>query len=365
MRFDRPLQGHMIEITPPSAAVAAAAAAPPPSDSPSSSSSSSSSSSLVGLQPMPCYCTGAPLATASSVVVVFTDVYGIEAGHHKVFADCLVERFMAPTTASTTANATEETVAVIIPDLQRGTPILQPWLTMSSSFSFARDMVDSFLGSPGMAVRVKKDYPPHKIEQEIFQMILPFLQRQRRHAKNNTNTNTNTNTTKGKKSFKLSCVGFCFGGWVVGRVLGCPANHNNHTTTGGGFQCGVGIHPSFHPNLLHGERQTTMAERISKPMLLLPAWNDVDYKPNTKVVDIMTANRLQQQQLRRSNNNAKNNNNNNNNDGEEVEPPVVSIEFPTMMHGWVSRGDPTDANVAKEQERALQLTVEFLQKHTH
>ena len=45
-------------------------------------------------------------------------------------------------------------------------------------------------------------------------------------------------------------------------------------------------------------------------------------------------------------------------------PFVASIEFPTMLHGWVSRGNPADPNVAAAQERALQLTVDFIQKHS-
>lgn len=107
-----------------------------------------------------------------------------------------------------------------------------------------------------------------KHQQEIFQMIRPFLR------------------ANAPKATKLSCVGFCFGGWVVGRILGCldagatsSTTNNNDKDDGHDasssnsnltFQRGVGIHPAFSLNLLHGESAVTMAERIHKPMLLLP-----------------------------------------------------------------------------------------------
>ena len=324
LQEDAAPQGHMIEI-------------PLPSDE---KDSDKTSSPLVGLQPMPCYCTGAPLETASKIVVVFSDVYGIDAGRHKIFCDHLAERMTTE----------KQAVAVILPDLHRGVPILQPWIDptttitdsdtskSTSSISFVKDMVGSFLGSPGMVYRLKRDYPPQKIEQEVFQMILPFLKQKQ--------------PSSTKKLLSLSCVGFCFGGWVVGRILGCPSNTtmaNDNTQGRGVFQCGVGIHPSFQPNLVHGELTTTMAERIGQPMLLLPAWNDVDMKPGTKVVDVMT----QTRKTMKDNNREK-----------EDDEIVVSIEFPSMMHGWVSRGDTRDPAVAAEQERALQLTVDFLQQHS-
>jgi dienelactone hydrolase len=290
VRSDRPLQGVMVEISPPSA-------------------------ELVGLLPMPCYCTGTPLAhKPERIVVVFTDVYGMDSGNHKAFADGLAERLGC---------------AVVMPDLFRGVPILQPWLHNSS---MAKGMLGSVMGAPGMIVRLRQ-YPPAKVEQEIFQMILPFLQE-------STAADSGSGTT-----VKLSCVGFCFGGWVVGRILGHVRQAGDSALS---FQCGVGIHPSFQPNLLHAEGQLAMAERIHKPVLFLPAWNDGDFKPGTEIITAIQRNLAAA-----------------NADKEEPELPVVSIEFPTMIHGWVSRLDPTwDPNVAAEQERALQLTVDFIRKHS-
>jgi len=352
----------------------------------------------IEIESMPCYCTGAKLnADTTMIVTVFTDVYGLDAGHHKVFADQLAEQLAVvstaiiatqsssssdTTTTTTTTNNnntkrkkknSKEVISVIVPDLQRGIPILQPWINTKSNsndnnddysnnndqqqqqhrqydYSLSKDLVGSLLGSPGMVYRIKQYYPPSKVEQDVFQLIIPFLQKQCPNAT------------------KLSCVGFCFGGWVVGRILGKSFPTTTTTTENESnkyqqqqqqqqqqqhslsFSCGVGIHPSFQPNLLHGELTTTMAERIQHPMLLLPAWNDVDMKPNSKIVQIMTRNwkermagHIQKQ---------------------KEEEPIVSIEFPTMMHGWVSRGDYTDPKIATEQKRALDVTVSFLWNHT-
>ena len=142
---------------------------------------------------------------------------------------------------------------------------------------------------------------------------------------------------------------------MVGRILG----HRQRQSLC--FQCGIGIHPSFQPNLLHMESTTAMAERIHRPILLLPAWNDVDMKPGTAVVNAIT-NKLQS--LKKKDSEDSDTPLNEFELKSDEEPPTVSIEFPTMIHGWVSRGNPKDPNVAAEQERALQLTVDFIQKHS-
>lgn len=81
-------------------------------------------------------------------------------------------------------------------------------------------------------------------------------------------------------------------------------------------------------------------------------------QPGTKVVDIMTENSNTRRRQQHQKNNSTNETDDDGND-----PLVVSVEFPTMMHGWVSLGDPTDGNVAEEQKRALEMTVKFIQAH--
>ena len=42
----------------------------------------------------------------------------------------------------------------------------------------------------------------------------------------------------------------------------------------------------------------------------------------------------------------------------------VSVPFPEMVHGWVTRGDDTkDAAVARDQAEALRLCAEFILQH--
>ena len=249
--YDRPIQGHMVEISldPPAGTKNIDDDKPP--------------------EPMPCYCTGCPLSEATTVVAIFTDVYGIDAGHHKVFADLLAEEMIMMDENGK--------VAVMMPDIQRGIPILQPWI--KDDYKLSKDFIGSFLGSPRMIYRLKYDYKPQKVESDIFDLIVPWIKLQAPDAT------------------KLGCAGFCFGGWIIGRILGYHKNQNN--SGGLQFQCGVGIHPSFQPNVLHGELPTTMAQRITKPILLLPAWNDIDMKPGTEVVNILESNATERRNIKK------------------------------------------------------------------
>jgi dienelactone hydrolase len=246
---------------------------------------------------MKCYWTGASIdSKPKRIVIIFSDVFGMETGNHKAFADSIAERLGPKETA------------VIMPDLFRGNPILQPWLP-----SFLSEYGGSVLGAPSMLLRIKFKHPPESIELDLIELIFPWLR-------------DNLDLTQ----ISFSCIGFCFGGWVVGRVLSLPDLP---------FKAGVGIHPSFQPELLHLGTPEGMAERIgTKPCLLLPAYND-DLKTNSKVVLIMA-------------------------EARGVSVDEVSIEFPTMRHGWVTRGDSANVEIAEQQELALKLSAEFLKKHS-
>lgn len=41
----------------------------------------------------------------------------------------------------------------------------------------------------------------------------------------------------------MTCCGFCFGGWMVGQALAIPETP---------FTCGIGLHPSWNVEKLHG-----------------------------------------------------------------------------------------------------------------
>ena len=286
----------------------------------------SQATSATSLPPLPCYWTGASLESKPQrVVVIFSDVYGLNTGNHKAVADSLAKRLNQnenndnndddnDTNNNNSSNNNERkktklTTAVCMPDLFRGDPILQPWFQ-----SHISEMAGSVFGAPNMLYKLRFTYPPAKIDAELRDLIFPWLAQ---HLPSTTVT---------------ACVGFCFGGWVIGRALAmgeeCP------------FRAGIGMHPSFQPELLHLASQEALAERIAatqKPLLLLPAGND-DLKANSKVVEILAAAR-------------------------KVPPEQVAIEFNTMSHGWVTRANPADPIMAEQQERALQLTAEFIETH--
>jgi hypothetical protein len=42
----------------------------------------------------------------------------------------------------------------------------------------------------------------------------------------------------------------------------------------------------------------------------------------------------------------------------------VSVEFKEMSHGWVTRGNSASDAIKPHQDKALNLTVSFIKKHT-
>ena len=47
-----------------------------------------------------------------------------------------------------------------------------------------------------------------------------------------------------------------------------------------------------------------------------------------------------------------------------VAPEAVSVPFPAMKHGWVTRGNPSVDEIAAAQALPLRLTADFIQTHT-
>jgi dienelactone hydrolase len=239
------------------------------------------------------------LALAHRVIVVFTDVYGMDAARHKRFADDL-------------ASAIGGNTVAIVPDLFRENPIMQPWFPEYLPVWFGTKL----LGAVPMLYRLKFIFDEAQvIEREIKGVLLPWL-----------------DNVTGAARPALSCVGFCYGGWVVGRALAALPNR---------FRCGVGIHPSFNVAVAHGSTEVEVAEGIGEmPLLLLPAGNDsATIKPGGDACRILAKAR-------------------------GVRDEDVSRPFEEMTHGWVSRGDSRDEGIAKEQARALEMAAEFLRTHT-
>lgn len=253
---------------------------------------------------MACYLTGAPLSAPDlkRVVVVFTDVFGFEAANHRLFADVLASRLCS-----------SARTAVLVPDLFRGNPIAQPLLP-----GYLSDLVGMLATLPMMIYRMKFNHPPDVIERDLTQLVFPWIESQ-------------VAEKVSVAEIGASCVGFCFGGWVVGRSLGLGALP---------IKCGVGVHPSFNTEGLYWGKESDVVANIgSKPVLLLPAGNDSEkIKAGGEHVRALAGAR-------------------------GVGEDEVSVEFPDMKHGWVSRGDGAKPDVARCQEEAMCAIVKFFEEH--
>eukprot|EP00520_Triparma_pacifica_P007878 CAMPEP_0118636104 /NCGR_PEP_ID=MMETSP0785-20121206/2434_1 /TAXON_ID=91992 /ORGANISM="Bolidomonas pacifica, Strain CCMP 1866" /LENGTH=250 /DNA_ID=CAMNT_0006527187 /DNA_START=216 /DNA_END=964 /DNA_ORIENTATION=+ len=194
--------------------------------------------------------------------------------------------------------AKSDGVDVFLPDFFRGHNAMQPvgWLP---------EMIALPAAAFGMLYRLKFLYTKEAvIDTDCKGLVIPHLK------------------SMGYESF--GCVGFCFGGWAVAQCLAMEEAL---------FECGVGIHPSLNVERLHGRKEVDLAKRVGKrPMLFLPAGNDKkEVKPGGDVVKILA-------------------------DERGVDESVISVEFPNMVHGWVTRGWGKD--VDESQKRAIELTVE-------
>jgi hypothetical protein len=102
------------------------------------------------------------------------------------------------------------------------------------------------------------------------------------------------------------------------------------------------VHPSFEIEKIikhgSGDVETVVRRTRNKPILLLPARQDVDLKPDSDAVRLLAKRR-------------------------PTLPDKISIEFPNMSHGWVSRGDSSNPLVKGEQERATEMMVNFFNEH--
>jgi dienelactone hydrolase len=158
-----------------------------------------------------------------------------------------------------------------------------------------------------MLYRLKFTYTVETtIHVDVGRLIIPYLR------------------SLGYESF--GCVGFCFGGWAVAQCLALESSP---------FSAGVGIHPSLNVEDLHRRPVADLAKRVGKtPLLLLPAGNDKrEVKPGGVAVRILAESR-------------------------GVDESEISVEFPDQIHGFVSRGEPSE-----DQKRAIDKSTEHFIKH--
>lgn len=123
---------------------------------------------------------------------------------------------------------------------------------------------------------------------------------------------------------RVGAIGFCWGAWAF-----CKAS-----SEGVPLACGVGPHPSTRLEGMMGGDELTMMQAVKMPVLLMPAGNDPDnVKPEGEVAAAIIA------------------------------AGGASVEFPEMSHGWVSRGDISEAAVARDVEVAMRKGIEYFKTY--
>jgi len=181
---------------------------------------------------MPCYQVGPQ--NPKRVLVVFSDVYGIESSSHKAVCDVLQEKLGDET-------------AVWMPDMFRGKPIVGAW--------GLPDIVTSTFITVSVLWACFTNMKDTKLEMDFKEVIGPAL-----------------------PTDKVACLGFCYGGWVAGRCMaseGFPA------------KVGIGIHPSWAIETVFGRKEKDLATAIGKaPFLFMPASND-ELKVGNPVVEML------------------------------------------------------------------------------
>lgn len=125
---------------------------------------------------------------------------------------------------------------------------------------------------------------------------------------------------------RIGMVGFCWGGWVAAKASGT-----------GRVACAVHAHPSWKISAsLFDEPVESMAARIRVPTLLLPAADDADGYRDGSYARIVRQN---------------------------GGVPVKAVEFPSMRHGFMTRGPADDPAVMAEVQRAMREAASFLREH--
>lgn len=233
-----------------------------------------------------CYKVG-PTTDIKRVILAFSDVWGYKSANHRAFCDALQE-------------ALGEDTAVWMPDLFRESPPYQG------------DTMPGFFGVPRLLWKTQTSLTTDQIEADLQEIVHPHV---RKHTK------------------VCGVVGFCYGGWVVGRCLASAADIAS---------CGVGVHPAWKAETIAkgGTSMLDLASRTgTKALLFLPAKQDADHFATTTLVQQLAGAR-------------------------SVEAEVIAPStFLDQDHGFVSRGDSSDSAIKEAQEKALHTIVEFLEKH--
>mmetsp|Transcript_16412 Transcript_16412/g.42396 ORF Transcript_16412/g.42396 Transcript_16412/m.42396 type:complete len:247 (-) Transcript_16412:190-930(-) len=128
--------------------------------------------------------------------------------------------------------------------------------------------------------------------------------------------------SKGCKS--VGAIGFCWGVWAL-----CKAN-----SCGFPLKCGAGPHPSTKLEGMWGGNELEMFEKVTMPVLMMPAGNDPDFvKPGGEGMNVLE------------------------------KKGGSCVPFPDMSHGWCSRGDLSDEKVKRDVEGAMTKAIAHFKTH--
>lgn len=140
------------------------------------------------------------------------------------------------------------------------------------------------------------------------------------------------------KSSDVGAVGFCWGVWAMTKA--CEMNL---------FRCGVGFHPSIKiESMVFGGDQEAIVRNAADnaPLLFCVAGNDLDNLKPSKGGELAQIIMASSKSRHASSS-----------DDHKAAPRCV--EFPEMIHGWVSRGDTRIDKVREDASASLNLAVDF------
>eukprot|EP01036_Dinobryon_divergens_P022339 gene22339-30584_t len=208
-------------------------------------------------------------------VIVSYDIYGFDAGRTREICDHIAAAGFL----------------VLLPDFFRG----KHWTV---------ELEDNEPDKKGPFIKSLSN--PEDILADTTTKILPFLQNE-------------------CQATSISCVGFCFGGYVaylISQLKDC-------------LTCAAGVHSSIRIFNFHGSNESAATRLVTCPQMLLQAGNDnANGKPDSEVHEILSS--------------------------LPFGTKCVLREFPEMAHGWVLRGDISNPAIAEGVTDAMRLVVEFI-----
>jgi carboxymethylenebutenolidase len=125
---------------------------------------------------------------------------------------------------------------------------------------------------------------------------------------------------------KIYLMGICWGGYAMAEMMGVPSLSAR-------VVAGASVHPSVRVAGMFGKSQGGVVKAACQPILWMPTGNDPDdYRTGGEVL---------------------------------VNSPEGSktIDYPSMTHGFFTRGDAKDGEVAKCVEKAVGELLEWYAQH--